>query len=71
MKTIEDIAFIGSMDNLKGMTGNLIRNALKEAQEGSPAPNTEVVNLVSRKSGKLLDWAKKGRPLVLNFGSCT
>jgi len=71
IKSIDDIAFIGSMDNLKGMTGNLIKNALKEAQEGSPAPNPEVLDLLSRKSMKLLDWEKNGRPLVLNFGSCT
>lgn len=44
---------------------------MKEAQLGKMAPNPEVVSLDNRKFCKLFDFQKKGRPLILNFGSCT
>ena len=48
-----------------------IRDILKEAQVGSPAPNPTLVNLSSKSSTTLLSLAKAGRPMVVNFGSCT
>ncbi|KAF2347958.1 Iodothyronine deiodinase [Trinorchestia longiramus] len=38
---------------------------------GSPAPNPLVVELEGSRKRRLLDLAKSGRPLVLNFGSCS
>ena len=37
---------------------------------GLPAPNINIMTLDGVKK-KLLDFQKKGRPLVVNFGSCT
>ena len=37
---------------------------------GLPAPNINILTLDGAKK-KLLDFEKKGRPLVVNFGSCT
>ena len=37
---------------------------------GLPAPNINILTLDGVKK-KLLDFEKKGRPLVVNFGSCT
>lgn len=48
-----------------------ILDLMKDAQKGQKAPNSEVVSLEDRKLCKLLDFQKKGRPLILNFGSCT
>lgn len=38
---------------------------------GSPAPNPVLVRLSDGVECHLLDIAKAGRPLVINFGSCT
>ncbi|WAQ95391.1 IOD1-like protein [Mya arenaria] len=40
----------------------------KEAHRGDTAPNPNVISLTDRKLTKLLDFAREGRPLVLNFG---
>ena len=42
-----------------------------EVYEGKPAPNAPVVNMDGVTQGNLLDFAKAGRPLVINFGSCS
>ncbi len=39
--------------------------------EGGPAPNPSLVDLNGITQYHLLEFAKKGRPLVVNFGSCT
>lgn len=44
---------------------------MKEAQRGKLAPNSDVIMLGDRKLCKILDFQTKGRPLILNFGSCT
>ena len=46
-------------------------NALKDAQVGEAAPDPSVYDLASRKTVSLLTTATPGRPLVLNFGSCS
>jgi len=71
IKSTEDLGFMFSLDKVKMMTMNNIRDILKEAQIGNPAPNPDLVDLESRAKLPLLSFAKAGRPLVLNFGSCT
>jgi len=71
IKSTEDLGFMFSLDKVKMMTMNNIRDILKEAQVGQPAPNPELVDLETRVKLPLLSLAKAGRPLVLNFGSCT
>ncbi|XP_042219571.1 thyroxine 5-deiodinase-like [Homarus americanus] len=41
------------------------------AEMGEVAPNPEVMRLRDRSVSRLLDMARSGRPLVINFGSCT
>lgn len=43
----------------------------KEAFLGKTAPNPKLVSLNGKTECSLLDFQKKGRALVLNFGSCT
>jgi len=71
IKSTEDIGFMFSLDKVKMMTMNNIRDILKEAQVGQPAPNPELIDLETRAKLPLVSLAKAGRPLVLNFGSCT
>ena len=42
-----------------------------QASVGKPAPNPLVVKMDGVTGANLLDFATVGRPLVLNFGSCT
>jgi len=71
IKSTEDIGFMFSLDKVKMMTMNNIRDILKEAQVGQSAPNPELIDLETRAKLPLISLAKAGRPLVLNFGSCT
>merc|ERR1712127_316805 len=59
-----------SGDNMK-MNMNEVRDTLKPAQLGQQAPNPTLVDLESKAKKELLSFARAGRPLVLNFGSCT
>lgn len=43
----------------------------KKIKQGREAPNIPVVSLTGKHCFPLLQMAKAGRPLVLNFGSCT
>ena len=43
----------------------------KKIKQGCEAPNVPVVSLSGKHCFSLLQMAKPGRPLVLNFGSCT
>ena len=45
--------------------------ATLEAENGGPAINVDLYDLVGQKSVKVFDLARENRPLVLNFGSCT
>ena len=42
-----------------------------EAETGQPAPNPTVIKMKDLSQVNLLDLATSGRPLVLNFGSCS
>ncbi len=44
---------------------------LANVRKGSQAPNPKVLSSDGNKEHNLLDFAKPGRPLVLNFGSCS
>ena len=57
---------------LKTEYGRLINAILYgDTYVGKPAPNPPVVKMDGVTQVNLLDFAKAGRPLVLNFGSCT
>jgi hypothetical protein len=71
IKSTEDFGFMFSLDKVKMLTMNNIRDILKEAQVGESAPNPELIDLETRAKLPLISLAKAGRPLVLNFGSCT
>ena len=63
--------FLGTTAVLQCMFKKKIRNAFKDADLGSSAPDAPLLNLESGKEVRLLDFMKKDRPLVINFGSCT
>ncbi len=44
---------------------------MRTAREGRKAPNIGLISLEGQTEHKILDLCKKGRPLVLTFGSCT
>ena len=69
IKTIQDFAFILSLDSVTMEVKGKMRDILKEAQLGLPAPNLELVDLATKAKMPLLSLAKAGRPLVVNFGS--
>jgi len=71
INSTDDLGFMFSLDKVKMMTMNNIRDILKEAQVGEVAPNPELIDLETRTKLPLVSLAKAGRPLVLNFGSCT
>ncbi|XP_063873479.1 thyroxine 5-deiodinase-like isoform X3 [Scylla paramamosain] len=41
------------------------------AEQGGRAPNRKLLRFSDRSECHLLDVASKGRPLIVNFGSCT
>ena len=53
------------------MTTESIANLLKSARVGDLAPDAPVFHLTRKVSTTLLSSASPGRPLVLNFGSCS
>jgi len=69
IQTIQDFAFILSLDSVTMEVKGKMRDILKEAQLGQPAPNLDLVDLASKAKTPLLSLAKAGRPLVVNFGS--
>ena len=60
-------SWVGLCTRLKGVSYDLSKRAFY----GEPAPNAKVISLDGKMKYQLLDFAKTGRPLVLNFGSCT
>ena len=76
LKASEWSETIGSWEAYKESVFALLREAsLGTVSEGEPAPNVTVYKL-SKADGStvpcnLLDFAKEGRPLVINFGSCS
>jgi len=70
-KSTEDFGFLFSFDQIQMSVRGEVRDILKEAQVGCPAPDPTLLNLLDRSSTNLLSLATPGRPLVINFGSCT
>jgi len=66
-----DVAFFVSLDLVRQKTMARLRDILKEAQVGGAAPNPELIDLDTKAKLPLLSLARAGRPLVINFGSCT
>ncbi|CAL8273200.1 unnamed protein product [Merluccius merluccius] len=60
-----------TLESLKAVWHGHKLDFLKAARLGRGAPNTEVVRLRDQTRGRVLDYARGDRPLVLNFGSCT
>ena len=69
IQTIQDFAFILSLDSVTMEVKGKMRDILKAAQLGEPAPNLELVDLATKTKLHLLSLAKAGRPFVVNFGS--
>ncbi|XP_063586619.1 thyroxine 5-deiodinase-like isoform X1 [Penaeus indicus] len=67
--SVGDIAFF--WQRLKAMWFSNMQEANLTVEVGSPAPNPVLVRLSDGVECRLLDMAKAGRPLVINFGSCT
>jgi len=63
-----------SLKSLHMWGGSLYKNYLyiiRQAYQGLPAPDGDVVELSSNETKSLLSFGKPGRPLILNFGSFT
>jgi hypothetical protein len=48
-----------------------LEDKLKYSTLGASAPHAKVFDILSKSTVDLLSLAKTGRPLVLNFGSCS
>lgn len=68
---VSDSNRLFSLESLKAVWHGHKLDFLKAARLGRGAPNTEVVQLEDRRRARILDFAKDGRLLILNFGSCT
>jgi len=71
IKSLDDVGFMFSWDLVKNQTRNAVIDIFKAAQLGQEAPDPQLHELSSGNLVSLLGFAKTGRPLVLNFGSCT
>ncbi len=75
-KTDYDIeAYIWSFTKFSSAFHLLVRlywdSFFRQAEKNRKAPNPNVLTADGQKEVKLLDSAQPGRPLVLNFGSCS
>jgi len=70
-QSTKDMEFLFSLDRVARRVRMEVRDVIKPAQLGEKAPDIELMDLDSRKNTSLLSLARAGRPLVLNFGSCT
>ena len=71
MKPEDVLKSLYSFQVLKSEWDHWIEDAFKTAWCGYPAPNGPVLTQDGATSLQLLDAMKPGRPLVINFGSCT
>ena len=63
---------MGSWTQLKTSSMRIIDAMFgRNAYLGGAAPNSKVVTFEGKIQRHLLDYKKAGRPLVLNFGSCS
>lgn len=60
-----------TLASLKAVWHGQRLDLFKQAHEGGPAPNSQVVLPDGFQYQHILDYARGDRPLVLNFGSCT
>jgi len=70
-QSTKDMKFLFSLERVARRVRMEVRDVFKPAQLGEKAPDIELMDLDSRKNTSLLSLARVGRPLVLNFGSCT
>ncbi|XP_078575519.1 type I iodothyronine deiodinase-like [Branchiostoma floridae x Branchiostoma japonicum] len=49
----------------------VMKDLLCETRVGGKAPDAPLLHMDGLTQARLMDFAKKGRPLVVNFGSCT
>lgn len=70
-RTEDHAGYFGTFEFVRHIFGIGITEALKDAVQGYPAPNPELIELKSGREVRLLDFMKTNRPLVVNFGSCT
>jgi len=70
-ETADDIQFLFTDEIIKMKLKTGLQDVYKAAQLGGPAPPVTLVNLDDSKEVDLLDFARAGRMLVVNFGSCT
>lgn len=63
--------FFATTEMIKNRYKAWIQEPYREALVNLPAPNPMVVLAKSVEKVPLLSIAKEGRPLILNFGSCT
>lgn len=71
IESVEDLDYIFSWDIKQRFIEKAINDVLKQAKVGSKAPNPIIFSMTTSKLTPLLSLSKRGRPLVLNFGSCT
>jgi len=71
VQTVDDLNFIFSTEIFKWKVLSGIEDATKDAVLGAPAPDVPILNVSSKKTINLLSLSSSGRPLVLNFGSCS
>lgn len=71
IKSTQDIRYLFSLEYVKVQIQKKIHDIFKAAQVGEDAPNPELIDLRTRSRVSLLSLARAGKPLVLNFGSCT
>ena len=55
----------------KTLMGEVSQILYETVKTGERAPNPKVLSSDGTHEYNLLDFAKPGRPLVINFGSCT
>jgi len=71
-REMEDaIPYITSNTMLVKNIQKFVLDIYKEAKLGSQAPDAKVIKLEDGKEVNLLSFARAGRPLLINFGSCS
>ncbi|XP_071520043.1 uncharacterized protein [Panulirus ornatus] len=65
------LEFANTKEKSKAIWERTMQEVNMTAELGGRAPNPLVMRLEDRTQCHLLDLARKARPLVLNFGSCT
>ena len=65
------LGFMGTSEFTRNQLKSGLIQANRKAELNEEAPNPALLELTTKKLVKLLDYQKPGRPLVLNFGSCT